>query len=222
MPEKRSEESPFSCFLSLSSYLLQHAYRSPRVAQYGELALFCLRILVEDPVLCKQMCSDEYKRPVRLCRQRPPHLPLVKGDRILVTVIFDMMVDTINHNLRRALDVNLYRYVCQTSFSHVQKSAINVLHQQRYIHYFPSPHLRLVQQNPPYLPLARTMARPPHSNPLPNHLRIRSLLTFTYQRPYQRRHRPNHLLHLRRRQLPSRSSVLRRSILQSSRGRASP
>ena len=108
MPEKRSEESPFSCFLSLSSYLLQHSYRAPRVAQYSELALFCLQILVEDPVLCKHMCSDEYKRSVRLCRQRPPHLPLVNGERIPTTVIFDIMIDTINHNLRRTLDVNLY------------------------------------------------------------------------------------------------------------------
>ena len=124
MPEKHSEESPFSCFLSLSSYLLQHAYRSPRVAQYSELALFSLRILVEDPVLCKQMCSEEYKRSVRLCRQRAPHLPLVKGDRILATVIFDMMIDTINHNLRRTLDVNLYRYVTQIlSATHVSSFA---------------------------------------------------------------------------------------------------
>ncbi|KAL1958134.1 hypothetical protein VTO42DRAFT_4989 [Malbranchea cinnamomea] len=107
-PEKRSEESPFASFLSLSSYLLQHAYRSTRVSQYGELALFCLRVLLEDPVLCKQMCSDEHKRSVRLCRQRPPHLPLINGDRVLATVIIDMMIDTINHNLRRALDVSLY------------------------------------------------------------------------------------------------------------------
>ncbi|KAK2748858.1 hypothetical protein FQN55_004000 [Onygenales sp. PD_40] len=108
MPEKRSEESPFAGFLSLSSYLLQHAYRSTRVALYAETNLFSLRILVEDPVLCKQICSDERKRPVRLCRQRAPYLPLVQGDRVLATVIFDIMIDTINHNLRRGLDVNLY------------------------------------------------------------------------------------------------------------------
>ncbi|KAK2797147.1 hypothetical protein FQN51_008792 [Onygenales sp. PD_10] len=108
MPEKRSEESPFAGFLSLSSYLLQHAYRSTRVALYAETNLFSLRILVEDPVLCKQICSDERKRPVRLCRQRAPYLPLAQGDRVLATVIFDIMIDTINHNLRRGLDVNLY------------------------------------------------------------------------------------------------------------------
>ncbi|PGG96769.1 hypothetical protein AJ79_09452 [Helicocarpus griseus UAMH5409] len=108
MPEKRAEESPFASFLSLTSYLLQHAYRSKRVALYAETNLFSLRILVEEPFLCKQLCSDERKRSVRLCRQRAPYLPLVQGDRILATVIFDIMIDTINHNLRRGLDVTLY------------------------------------------------------------------------------------------------------------------
>ncbi|KAL1969523.1 hypothetical protein VTN77DRAFT_8961 [Rasamsonia byssochlamydoides] len=108
MPEKRNEESPFSSFLSLTSYLLQHAYRSERVAQYAELNLFTLRILVEDPVLCKRICSDDSKRTVRLCRQRQPYLPLVSGERVLATVIFDIMIDTISHNLRRRLDANLY------------------------------------------------------------------------------------------------------------------
>lgn len=108
VPEKRNEESPFASFLSLTSYLLQHAYRSERVATYSELNLSILRILVEDPVLCKRICSDEGKRHVRLCRQRQPHLPLVSGERVLATVIFDIMIDTMTHNLRRRLDVNLY------------------------------------------------------------------------------------------------------------------
>jgi hypothetical protein len=111
MPEKSSDESPFAAFLSLTSYLLQHAYRSPRVSQYCELALLSVRILAEDPLLCKQICSVDNKRSVRLCRQRPPHLPLIQGDRVLTTVILDIMIDAITHNLRRTLDVNLYRYV---------------------------------------------------------------------------------------------------------------
>src|SRR5437667_10254010 len=36
MPNERSEESPFASFLSLTSYLLQHAYRSTRVTRYAE------------------------------------------------------------------------------------------------------------------------------------------------------------------------------------------
>lgn len=108
-PEKRTEEAPFSSFLSLTSYLLQHAYRSARVSHYAELNLFTLRIIVEDPVLAKRLCSDDGKRAVRLCRQRQPYLPVVQGERILATVIFDIMIDTITHNLRRRLDINIYR-----------------------------------------------------------------------------------------------------------------
>lgn len=45
---------------------------------------------------------------VRLCRQRQPYLPIVRGDRILATSVLDTMIDGINHNLRRRLDVSLY------------------------------------------------------------------------------------------------------------------
>ncbi|KAE8147414.1 hypothetical protein BDV25DRAFT_33390 [Aspergillus avenaceus] len=109
-PEKDTEESPFASFLSLTSYLLHHAYRSPRVAHYVNLNLITLRILSEDSTLCKHLCSDEHKRKIRLCRQRQPYLPLATGDRVLATVIFDVMIDTISHNLRRRLDVNIYSH----------------------------------------------------------------------------------------------------------------
>ncbi|KAL3479864.1 hypothetical protein BJX99DRAFT_53262 [Aspergillus californicus] len=108
--EKETEESPFSSFLSLTSYLLHHAYRSPRVAYYAELSLFTLRILSEDSTSCKLICSEESKRKVRLCRQRQPYLPLVTGDRVLATSIFDILIDAISHNLRRRLDVQLYSH----------------------------------------------------------------------------------------------------------------
>jgi hypothetical protein len=110
-PAKDTEESPFSSFLSLTSYLMHHAYRSPRVAYYAELNLFTLRILSEDSTSCKLLCSDESKRKVRLCRQRQPYLPLVAGNRVLATAVFDILIDAISHNLRRRLDVQLYRYV---------------------------------------------------------------------------------------------------------------
>ena len=108
-PVNHTEESPFAGFLSLTSYLLQHAYRSLRASHYAGLNLFSLRILVEDPSLCKQICSQEGKRRVRLCRQRQPFLPIVNGERVLATVIFDIVIDTISHNLRRRLDAILYR-----------------------------------------------------------------------------------------------------------------
>jgi hypothetical protein len=106
--EKKHAESPFASFLSLTSYLLQHAHRSLRTSHYAELSLLTLRILIEDPVLCKALCSDELKTPVRLCRQRQPYLPIVNGDRNLATIILDIATGTISHNLRRRLDVPLY------------------------------------------------------------------------------------------------------------------
>ncbi|OJJ89139.1 ARMH3 family protein [Aspergillus glaucus CBS 516.65] len=109
-PENSNEESPFATFLSVTSYLLQHAYRSARVSHYAELNLFTLRILTEDSTLCKLLCSEDTKRTVRLCRHRQPYLPLVAGDRVLATVIFDVMIDAISHNLRRRLDANLYSH----------------------------------------------------------------------------------------------------------------
>ncbi|RAK82692.1 ARMH3 family protein [Aspergillus fijiensis CBS 313.89] len=109
-PEKDNEESPFASFLSLTSYLLQHAYRSARTAHYAELNLLILRIISEDNALCKQLCSDESKRKVRLCRQKQPYLPLIVGERVPTTAIFDILIDTLTHNLRRRLDVNLYSH----------------------------------------------------------------------------------------------------------------
>ena len=47
---------------------------------------------------------------VRLCRQRPPYLPLIRKERMTAAIILDIMVDGINHNLRRRLDVELYLY----------------------------------------------------------------------------------------------------------------
>ncbi|PVI07241.1 DUF1741-domain-containing protein [Periconia macrospinosa] len=104
----KSDASPLSSLLSLISYLSQHAHRSQRAALYAHLSLFILQILVEDPSLVKRLSSDEGKLSVRLCRQRPPFLPLVKGERTATSVILDLMIDGINHNLRRRLDVDYY------------------------------------------------------------------------------------------------------------------
>lgn len=108
LSSEKTIESPIASFLSLTSYFLQHAYLSIRTSLYSHLNLVILRILLEDQVLCKRICSDESKVSVRLCRQRQPHLPLVRGDRILAANILDIMIDGLNHNLRRRLDVDLY------------------------------------------------------------------------------------------------------------------
>lgn len=107
----KTESTPMSAYLSMTSYLFQHAHRSTRAALYTYLSLFILRILVEDQLLLKRLCSDETKLLVRLCRQRQPYLPIVRGGRIPATIILDLMVDGINHNLRRRLDVDFYMYV---------------------------------------------------------------------------------------------------------------
>ncbi|KAH7134783.1 hypothetical protein B0J13DRAFT_561242 [Dactylonectria estremocensis] len=108
MAAQPGEEQPIASYLSLTSYLLQHAYLSSRATYYAHLNLMVLRLLIEDPVICKRICSDDSKVSVRLCRQRQPFLPLVKGERVLAISVLDTMIDAINHNLRKRLDVSLY------------------------------------------------------------------------------------------------------------------
>ena len=106
--ERKNLEAPHSAFLSFTSYILHHAYRSDRATLYGLLNLSTLRIIIEDQVLCKRICSDESSMHVRLCRQRQPFLPLITSLRPSACHILDITIDTINHNLRRRLDLDLY------------------------------------------------------------------------------------------------------------------
>ncbi|KAH6888714.1 hypothetical protein B0T10DRAFT_488799 [Thelonectria olida] len=108
MAPEQGAEQPIASYLSLTSYLLQHAYLSPRATYYANLNLMVFRLLIEDPAICKRICSEDSKAAVRLCRQRQPFLPLVKGERVLAISVLDTMIDAINHNLRKRLDVSLY------------------------------------------------------------------------------------------------------------------
>ncbi|OAA56165.1 DUF1741 domain containing protein [Niveomyces insectorum RCEF 264] len=106
-------ESPLASLISLASYLLQHAHRGTRTALYAHVCLMVFRLLVEDPALCKRLCSNEpdARIAVRLCRQKPPHLPLVTGKaarRPAAASVLDAVVGFLTHNLRRRLDVGLY------------------------------------------------------------------------------------------------------------------
>lgn len=56
----------------------------------------------------RKLTSEDLSTRIRLCRQKPPHLPLVRTKRILLTAILDLLADGINHNLRKKLDVELY------------------------------------------------------------------------------------------------------------------
>lgn len=106
--DKKGDPSPLSAFFSLTSYLFQHAHRSTRATLYTYLTLFITQIMVEDQILVKRLSSEESKMSVRLCRQRQPFLPIVAGDRLPTAIVLDLMVDGINHNLRRRLDVDYY------------------------------------------------------------------------------------------------------------------
>ena len=101
-------EAPFDAFLSLLSYVLHHAYRSSRAVLYGVLSLATLRIILEEPTICKRLCDPALPSLVRLCRQRPPLLPPTPKPRAPACQILDIAIDTINHNLRRRLDLDLY------------------------------------------------------------------------------------------------------------------
>ncbi|KJZ72009.1 hypothetical protein HIM_08570 [Hirsutella minnesotensis 3608] len=105
---EEGKEQPIASYLGLTSYLLQHAYLSTRTTDYAHLNLMVFRQLMEDPVICKRICSDESKTSVRLCRQRQPYLPVVKGERVMAACVLDTMIDGINHNMRKRLDVSLY------------------------------------------------------------------------------------------------------------------
>ncbi|CAG9944150.1 unnamed protein product [Clonostachys rosea f. rosea IK726] len=108
VPAVEGEEQPFASYLSLTSYFLQHAHLSQRASDYAHMNLMVLRQLIEDPAICKRICAEGSATPVRLCRHRQPYLPLVKGDRVLAACLLDVMVDAINHNLRKRLDVRMY------------------------------------------------------------------------------------------------------------------
>ncbi|KAL8738493.1 MAG: hypothetical protein Q9190_007998, partial [Brigantiaea leucoxantha] len=103
-----SSEPPFASFLSLTSYILHHAYRSPRASLYGLLNLLTLRFLIEDPSLASKLFSTSSPLQVRLCRQRQPFLPSTSTHRPPAAAILDLTIDYITHNLRRRLDVPVY------------------------------------------------------------------------------------------------------------------
>ncbi len=73
---------------------------------YAYLTTLILLVLVEDAALAKVIC--ETTAQVRLCRQRPPYLPLVQNERPYACAILDLLTDGINHNLRKRLDTSLY------------------------------------------------------------------------------------------------------------------
>lgn len=128
--------TPFSNFLSSTSYISHHAHRGQRQATYATLSLLTLRIIVEDPLLAKRICSSENKMSIRLCRQRPPHLPLITAARVPATAILDICTDTLSHNLRKRLDVPLYGLALSIILrvvTYLERSKIRLQHHWSYI-----------------------------------------------------------------------------------------
>ena len=133
---KPKSEAPFAAFLSLTSYLAHHAHRSQRSTHYALLNLLSMRIIVEDQVLIERLCSGEVKYALRLCRQRPPHLPLITTERIPACIILDTCTDTISHNLRKRIDVQLYGLavgIILRVVSHLGRSKTRLKHHWPYV-----------------------------------------------------------------------------------------
>ncbi|KAK5011047.1 hypothetical protein LTR28_006089 [Elasticomyces elasticus] len=55
---EKIKTAALSYYLSLMSYLFQHAHRSVRASLYAHLSLFTLQILIEEPTIAKQMCEN--------------------------------------------------------------------------------------------------------------------------------------------------------------------
>lgn len=133
---KDSKETPLSTFLSSTSYISHHAYRGARQSTYAVLSLLSLRIIVEDSLLVKKICSSDSKVTIRLCRQRAPHLPLVTSSRMPATAILDICTDTLSHNLRKRLDVNLYSLalgIILRVVTHLEQTKTRLQHHWAYI-----------------------------------------------------------------------------------------
>ena len=125
----KGHPAPFSTFISFTSYLYQHAYRTGRATMYSYLSLLVFLVLVEDPTLAKLLCDTSGS--VRLCRQRPPYLPLPKHDRPYAAAILDLLTDAVNHNLRKRLDTSFYIFnltVLSRLLSYLAKSRTKLAH----------------------------------------------------------------------------------------------
>lgn len=129
-------ESPLAAFLSASSYLCHHAFRSTRTQQYALLSLFTIRLLVDDSTLTKRLSSADLKIEARLARQRPPHLPYIPSPRIPTSIVFDIVTDGLSHNLRKRLSIPLYSIsltILHHILTHLSSSRTRLPHHWSYI-----------------------------------------------------------------------------------------
>ncbi|ODQ63328.1 DUF1741-domain-containing protein [Nadsonia fulvescens var. elongata DSM 6958] len=111
---KSNQESPFCSFISLCSYMFQNQSQSSRTALYSKLCLVILRIILEDQgAVTKALVSSEFKsNNIQICRQRSPAFPIEKTrvirGRLLIEGCLDSLICCIQHNMKKALDVEMY------------------------------------------------------------------------------------------------------------------
>ncbi|KAK4519064.1 uncharacterized protein ATC70_009294 [Mucor velutinosus] len=94
--------------ISFASYLFENN-RTERTSIYARLLLTILLRLTEENSIMNYIARDGSAAAVRLCRQRPPLLPLNKSSRPLFCTILDDMLLFIRHNIRKKLDLTSYK-----------------------------------------------------------------------------------------------------------------
>ncbi|KAI9248589.1 hypothetical protein BDA99DRAFT_525091 [Phascolomyces articulosus] len=106
--EKKQDKNPLAEFISYCSYLFQHN-RNPRSFIYTRLTLLILLCLCENYSVLKYIAKEETQMNVRLCRQRPTPLPLVKKPRSLFCAFLDVLLIFLKYNIRKKLDLVTYK-----------------------------------------------------------------------------------------------------------------
>ncbi|EIN13968.1 hypothetical protein PUNSTDRAFT_58448 [Punctularia strigosozonata HHB-11173 SS5] len=96
--------------LSLSSYVLTHASSSmsDRALAYAQLTMNIMFTWSGDVETMRLFCGPSTSA-IRLCRQREPRLPQASVKRPLVCAMLDCSSLWLRHNLRKRLDVVIYR-----------------------------------------------------------------------------------------------------------------
>ncbi|KAI9288403.1 hypothetical protein BC943DRAFT_154840 [Umbelopsis sp. AD052] len=103
-----TEDIALCAFMSYSSFLLQSP-RSKRSVGYSKLVLLIFLRICEDNSLCDLLYSPKLLGNLRLCRQRLPAIPPTDAPRPLACAVLDIMLIFITHNMRKKLEIDLYR-----------------------------------------------------------------------------------------------------------------
>ncbi|KAH9937283.1 uncharacterized protein B0H18DRAFT_969928 [Fomitopsis serialis] len=115
--------------LTVASYLLTHAssVHAPRAIGYAHLSLNILLVMAESKIIMELFCNKG-DADIRLCRQRPPLLPLT-GPRPPVCAVLDCCVLWLRHNLHKRLEVHSYlncSHVCYHVLWYLQRERIRL------------------------------------------------------------------------------------------------